>query len=167
MTRSTRYGVAVVVAFGAPFTADAQMRRSTPPGDGGRVTAVSEVTDPAVRKRFPFAGAWEGEITMQRGPGTNDPRTVVMLFTIADTARGTYAGTTINPGHGRAPHDNTNVKNGELHWQQPNSGGGQWIYVARLAAPDSIVGTLALRDWPQLPGGEQPPVGDFVLRRRR
>jgi hypothetical protein len=167
MTRSTLYGVAVFVALGAPLILHAQTRRSAPAGDGARAPAAPEITDPALRRRFPFAGAWEGELTMQRGPGTNDPRTVVMLFTIADTARGTYAGTTINPGHGRAPHDSTKVKSGELHWQQPNSGGGQWIYVARLATPDSIVGTFALRDWPQLPAGEQPPVGDFVLRRRR
>jgi hypothetical protein len=167
MIRSTLYGVTVCVVFGAPLTTHAQMRRSAPPGDGARAPAAAEIVDPALRKRFPFAGAWEGELTMQRGPGRNEPRAIAMVFTIADTSRGTYAGATINPGHGRAPHDSTRVERGELHWQQPNSGGGQWFYVVRLATPDSIVGTLALRDWPQLPAGEQPPVGDLVLRRRR
>jgi hypothetical protein len=89
-----------------------------------------------------------------------------VAFDVADTARQAYAGATLLPNGTRAPHLSDVVTDGALEWRQRNSGGGDWVYSARLVARDSIEGTVVLRDWPQLPAGQQPPSGTFVLVRR-
>ena len=68
------------------------------------------------------------------------------------------------PNGARAPHEETAVANGEMHWKQENSGGGFWLYVSKLVARDSLSGTVALKDWPQLAPGEKPPTGSIAAR---
>ncbi len=89
-----------------------------------------------------------------------------VAFDVADSARNAYAGATLLPDGGRARHLSDVVTDGGLQWRQRNSGGGDWVYSARLVSRDSIEGTVVLRDWPQLPAGERPPSGTFVLVRR-
>ena len=91
---------------------------------------------------------------------------VVMVFDVADSAKSTYAGSTIMPDGGRVPHMETTVSRGEMQWKQQNSGGGFWAYTGRFVTPDSIAGTATLRDWPQLPAGQKPPSGPFGVVRR-
>jgi hypothetical protein len=53
-----------------------------------------------------------------------------------------------------------------MQWKQENSGGGFWVYAGHFVTQDSVAGTVALRDWPQLPAGEKPPTGTFGVARR-
>ncbi len=41
-----------------------------------------------------------------------------------------------------------------------------WMYAGKIISRDSIAGAVALKDWPQLAPGEQPPAGTFALVRR-
>ena len=109
---------------------------------------------------------WEGSATLARGPGAAKSTLLRVAFDVANSARPTYSGATILPNDAHAAHVDLVVRGRELEWRQPNSGGGFWVYSARLVAPDSIAGSFALRDWPQLRAGESPPVGTFVLVRR-
>ena len=105
-------------------------------------------------------------MTLTRGPGANEPRPLRLVFEVSDTVKTTYSGATLFPDNGCAPHLETRVTNGEMRWKQRNSGGGYWVYAARLVTRDSIEGSVVLRDWPQLPAGEKPPLGTFALSRR-
>ena len=78
-------------------------------------------------------------------------------------ASGNYSGVTIWPNDARAPHVNSRVVDGELHWEQRNSGGGMWVYQAKRQSADSLVGTVTLRGMPGQAG--TPPSGSFVLVR--
>jgi hypothetical protein len=99
---------------------------------------------------------------MSDGAGSGDRIAIFMTFDSDSVAR-RYTGYTTLPNNARAPHHKTEVKDGALHWEQPNSGGGTWFYVARLVGQDSIAGTMVLRDWPQ--GGGATPSGTFSLVR--
>ena len=74
-----------------------------------------------------------------------------------------YAGATIHPGGGRAPHQKLVASATGLTWEQPNSGGGTWVFKMRLAGPDSLVGTIVLRDPP--PNLTPAPEGTIALTR--
>jgi len=51
-----------------------------------------------------------------------------------------------------------------LSWESPNSGGGTWVYRVRLVTPDSMSGTIVLRD---APANLTPaPRGTLSLTRR-
>jgi hypothetical protein len=114
----------------------------------------------------PFAGVWDGTFTLN-GPRVGEQKIpVVMVFDVADTAKTRYAGATILPNGARAPHLETAVAHGEISWKQSNSGGGFWVYRGKMVTTDSIAGTVALEDWPQLPAGEKPPTGTIALVRR-
>src|SRR6185295_7688408 len=100
------------------------------------------------------------------GPGGDHGIPITMVLINADSTKDDYSGATILPNGARAPHLETSVANGEMRWKQENSGGGFWMYAGRIVARDSIAGTVALKDWPQLPAGEKPPTGTFALVRR-
>ncbi len=87
---------------------------------------------------------------------------VVFRFSVTD---GNYSGVIIHPGGGTAPDEKLMSSAAGLSWESPNSGGGTWIYKVRLAGPDSLVGTLVLRD---APANFPPPApsGTLVLKRQ-
>ena len=140
-----------------PGAATAQIRRSS----GGGPPPPPPAGTP-MRARVPYAGTWDGTFTMSDGPGARAPVQIVMAFD-ADSA-GNYSGYTVLPNNAHAPHLKTTVKGSEMTWEQTNSGGGRWVYTAKLAARDSIVGTYVLLDWPQ--GNGARPTGKFALVRR-
>lgn len=159
---------ATIVTFG-PASAVAQLRRSggPPPGEAPPTPPTGGVPRGASTPRSPFAGAWEGSAVMKNGPGANQRRPLTVSFDVVDSAKNVYSGATIHPNNARAPHLETVVRGSEMQWKQQNSGGGYWVYAARLVSADSIEGSFALRDWPQLQPGEKAPTGTFVLVRRR
>jgi hypothetical protein len=158
---------AALLILGAGAAA-AQVRRSGGPPPGGvPTTPPGGIPRGGASARYPYAGAWDGSFSLSVGPGAGRRVPIAVAFDVVDSARQAYAGATILPGDARAPHLETRVRDGEMRWTQANSGGGYWHYTARLATPDSIVGTLVLRDWPQLPPGERPPAGTLALVRRR
>jgi hypothetical protein len=82
-------------------------------------------------------------------------------FTVAD---GKYSGLTLHPGGNASPQNNLAATPGGLTWEQANSGGGTWVFRVRLAGPDSMVGTLVLRD---APANFNPvPQGTMVFTRQ-
>ena len=105
--------------------------------------------------RHPYAGLWSGTRTMPMGADA-----VRFQFGAAD---GKYTGVMLHPGGGRAPSNNLTQTADGLTWESPNSGGGTWVYQVRLAAQDSMVGTLVLRDPP--PNLQPAPKGTLVLTR--
>jgi hypothetical protein len=145
-------------------SANAQLRR-TPGPDGGPPAGEAKGI-PRIGAR-PYAGVWDGTFTIKGGPGGENRIPVVMVFAVTDSAAGTYDGFTVLPNGARAPHLATGVAGGAIHWRQTNSGGGFWIYAGKIVSQDSIAGTVALKDWPQLPPGEKPPTGTFELVRRK
>ena len=104
--------------------------------------------------KYPFQGTWVGTETLPE-------HTIPIMFEF-ESAKGRYAGRTVWPNGGVAPHSNTKVTGDALLWQMPNSGGGTWLYQLKRAAADSLVGTVELRDWPQGP----PVSGTLVLVRK-
>ena len=105
--------------------------------------------------RYPYAGSWAGIRIMPDGADQ-----VRFQFSVAD---GKYSGVMLHPGGGRAPDNNLAQTANGLTWESPNSGGGTWVYQVRLAAQDSMVGTLVLRDPP--PNLQPAPTGTLVLTR--
>ena len=147
----------------SPRLLHSQMRRS-PDGNGGPPPAAPKGS--ARSARFPFAGVWDGTMSLVGGAGgeRDVPRT--FIFAIADSAKNQYGGAMVLPNNARAPYAETTLSNGEIKWTMPNSGGGFWVYKAKLAGRDSLVGTVALIDWPQLPAGEKAPSGTLGMTRR-
>lgn len=156
---------AAVVAL-SPHAANAQVRRSAPDGAGAGPPPGESPKGIPRSAQHPYAGVWDGSFTLDRGPGAEHSIPIVMVLIVADSAKGEYSGATILPNGARAPHLETTVATGEMRWKQENSGGGFWMYAGRIVARDSIAGTVALKDWPQLPPGEKPPTGTFALVRR-
>lgn len=139
-------------------TANAQLRRSS-----GGTPPTSPPAGTPTKARVPYAGTWSGSFMIKDGPGRRDPVQIVMSFD-ADSSGGPYSGFTVLPNNARVPHDKLELKDGALHWEQPNSGGGRWVYEARLVTRDSIAGNFILLDWPQ--GEGRKPTGTFALTRR-
>ena len=163
-SRMLRFTLLTTLALALAMTssANAQERRRSPggPPPNGDVGIPRQSGD----TRHPYVGAWEGTMTMKPQPGeAGRPIPISMVFDLADTSTVQYGGATIFPGNARAPHLETKSERGSLTWQQRNSGRGMFTYTARLASPDSIVGTVILRDsdWPT------PPTGSFVLVRKK
>jgi hypothetical protein len=135
-------------------TASAQIARTRAPANGQTTPATGGIPrDP----QFPYAGLWQGTRTMPLGAGD-----VVLRFTVVD---GAYAGAMVHPDGGEAPHRRLVATAAGLTWESPNSGGGTWVYKVRLAGPDSMTGTLTLRDPP--PNLTPAPSGTMVLVRTR
>jgi hypothetical protein len=154
--------IAVFIAV-SPRVLHGQMRRS-PDANGG---PPPEAPKGSPRNaRFPFAGVWDGTMSLANSAGDerNVPRT--FIFAIADSAKNQYGGAMLLPNGARAPYAETTLTNGEIKWKMPNSGGGFWVYTAKLVGRDSVAGTVALVDWPQLPAGEKAPAGTLGLARR-
>jgi hypothetical protein len=86
---------------------------------------------------------------------------ITVRFTIVD---GAYTGATLHPAGGAVPHRQLAATAGGLTWEQPNSGGGMWVYALRIVDPDSMTGTLVLRDPP--PNLTPAPRGTLVLTRQ-
>jgi hypothetical protein len=139
-------------------TASAQIRRSS----GGTPPPPPPPGTP-IKARVPYAGTWSGTFMINDSPGTREPVPIVMIFD-ADSGGGPYKGFTVLPNDARVTHEKLALHDGALGWEQPNSGGGRWVYEARLVSRDSIAGTLILLDWPQ--GGGRKPTGSFALARR-
>jgi hypothetical protein len=145
--------VAALLAITAS-SAGAQLRRRAAGGAGETRAEHGTPRDP----RFPYAGLWSGTRVMPVGSDQ-----IRLRFTVKD---GKYLGVTIHPGGDEAPQINLTATAAGLRWEQPNSGGGTWIFNVRLASPDSLAGTLILRDAPanftEIPSGtmaltRQPP----------
>lgn len=154
----------LVAAIGVS-NARAQMRRRAPAGAAGPPGGEAPKGIPR-SPQHPYAGVWDGTFTLRGGPAGEHDIPIVMVLIVADSVKGEYAGATILPNGARAPHLETKVADGEMRWKQENSGGGFWMYAGRIVSRDSISGTVALEDWPQLPAGEKPPSGTFALVRR-
>lgn len=162
MNANTATRAIVVVSMliiGISDAASAQERRRSTDGP----PPVPPVGGP-INARVPFAGVWEGTRIIKDGaePEMNVPTTMVFE---ADSAAGRYSGHQVFPNGGRGPFDGITLARGTLSWKHSNSGGGFWTYSARLAGTDTLVGTVALKEWPQGDGRE--PSGTFKLVRRR
>ena len=120
----------------AATSAGAQIARTRSPEGGVTPGANGVPRDP----RFPYVGDWRGTRTMPQHTGA-----VGFRFAITD---GKYSGASIYPDGGTVPHRNLVATAAGLSWEQPNSGGGTWVYTVRLAGPDSMVGGMVLRDPP-------------------
>lgn len=181
-TSGIAIGFAVLLVGFASTAGVAQLRRSGPTTGEAGPAAPPSVGIPrgSGSARTPFAGVWDGSLTLGNGPAANRGHPITMVFEAMDKAARSdssptstassarsYSGATILPNDARAPHLETAVSGGEMRWKQQNSGGGFWVYSARLVTRDSIAGTVVLRDWPQLPAGERTPAGTFALARRR
>ena len=166
LVTQTAFAFAIAVLILAPDTARAQARRSASP-DGAAPASAGAPKGRPRSARFPFAGVWDGLFRVPAPDGSaSRPMPVIMIFEVADSARSTYSGSTVLPNGARAPHLETTVAKGEMHWKQQNSGGGFWLYTGRLVTQDSVAGTAVLREWPQLPAGQKPPAGTFAIVRR-
>jgi hypothetical protein len=150
LTRLATLATAVTLAL-LSQTAGAQLARTRDPSAAPGRTGGGIPRD----AQHPYAGMWAGVRTMPVGAGE-----IRFQFTVTD---GKYSGAMLHPGGGRAPDNNLTQTADGLAWESPNSGGGTWVYRVRLAAPDSMVGTLVLRD---PPANLQPaPKGTLVLTR--
>ena len=131
--------------------ADAQLPRSRSPDQAGAPAPNGLPRDP----KFPYAGVWRGVRTMPLG--SDD---IALRFTVVD---GKYTGVMMHPGGHTSPENHIAVSAAGLTFDHPNSGGGTWVYHLRLVAPDSIAGTLELRDPP--PNLTPAPQGTMTLAR--
>ena len=148
----TAWLTVALVLFAASESVAQIARTRTPMG--GDTTPMAGVIprDP----QFPYAGLWRGIRTMPLGTGE-----IAFRFSVTD---GAYTGATIHSDGGMVPHHELTATAAGLTWDQPNSGGGIWVYRVRLVAPDSMVGTLVLRDPP--PNLTPAPSGMLVLVRQ-
>ena len=134
-------------------SANAQIPRTRSPNGAPPPSTEGAIPRDA---RFPYAGLWMGHRTMPLGGDD-----ITFQFSVADEK---YSGAMLFPNGGRAPHVNLKSTAAGLTWESPNSGGGTWVYAVRLAGPDSMVGTLVLRDPP--PNLTPAPTGTLVLKRQ-
>ena len=149
--------VAAAVAVATP--ASAQMRRQAPPGGEAPVPPAGGESRPRIpaSAQFPFVGSWSGQQVVSGR--------AVPLGVDIQAASGKYSGATIWPNDARATHVNSRTVGDTLVWEQPNSGGGTWVYQANRQSADSLVGTVMLRGAPF--AQTDPPSGKFVLVRMR
>lgn len=153
MKRFHIHRLVAATLFVVAHAAAAQLPRTRSPGGPDAPAPTNGIPrDP----HFPYAGLWSGTRTMPMGSDQ-----IRFRFSVAD---GKYSGEMIHPGGGIAPHNHLSASAAGLTWDSPNSGGGTWVYNVRLAGPDSMVGTLVLRDPP--PNLTPAPVGTLVLTRQ-
>lgn len=143
-------GAALVVCVSSNVSA--QLRRSPAPGAGSPSAAPAGVPRD---RAFPYAGVWRGLRTLP--PGTDS---LGMRLTVVD---GKYVGVLLHPGGHTSPENHLTATAAGLTFDHPNSGGGTWTYHVRLAGPDSMVGTIVLRDAP--PNLTPAPEGTMVFLR--
>ena len=151
---SAKHLLAAATVIASAQTSSAQIARTRiPNGEPSPSAATAIPRDP----RFPYAGLWRGTRVMP--VGRDD---LVLQFTHTD---GTYSGAMIFPNGGRAPAKSLSATGSGLTWESPNSGGGTWVYHIRLVSPDTIEGTLFLRDAP--PQFNPVPKGTLSLARQK
>lgn len=142
----------LITALGISASAihgNAQIARTRSAGPDAPPAGVS------TNARFPYAGTWTGTRTMPVGSDA-----ISFSFSVIDD---NYTGVTLHPGGASSPQHSLTATSAGLTWEQPNSGGGTWVFHVRLAGPDSLAGTLVLRD---APANLMPaPVGSMVLTR--
>ena len=144
------YTLAIVMTFAAVGTATAQgTRRAAPGGEASAPAKAGVARDP----RFPYAGFWKG---LRFGDDE-----IGFEFTVVGDR---YSGQTL-VGGGVVAHERLVASAAGLRWEQPNNGGGSWLYTVRLAGPDSLVGTLKLQGGP--PDLRPIPEGTLMLIRQR
>ena len=134
----------------AAQAASAQERRRSPGGEGGPALPFIEGD-----ASFPLSGSWAGKMT----------RTGVGSFPIAlnlEAEGGMYKRLArVNAGQ-PAPNVFWKVTGTTIRWEE-DSGLGVLVYSAQLVSPDSIAGTVTLKDGkPSDPGTTQ---GTFALTR--
>ena len=154
--RSTLAAAALTITISllASTDAEAQQRRRSADGE-----APPPPSGP-VRMRVPYAGTWEGTLSM-RDAGM--PARLGLVVEVADSASGRLQGTSFTDGSARSPHLETIVRDGRMQWKERAGDRGMLLYSATLVAPDSIAGTVAR----QAADGTETPAGTFVLTRRR
>jgi hypothetical protein len=160
-TAVTGLVLAAAMATIVPGAHGQLQRRSATPPQG----APPPPANAAVNRRYPYAGAWRGSRTMSDAPGGVATDAIGMTFDVADSVKGLYEGAMVLPNGARAPFRELTSTQAGLTWEQPNSGGGKWVYSDRLMTRDSIAGTLVLRGAPWKPAWD--PSGTFVLTRRK
>ena len=146
--------ILVAAGFSATLatTARAQLPRQSAAGSNRASPERGSPRDP----RFPYAGIWRGITAMPVGQDE-----IQLRFSIED---GKYAGFLILPNGRAVPGNNLVANSGGITWELPNSGGGTWLYHVRLAGPDSLAGTLVLKNAP--PNFNPVPQGTLVLKRQ-
>ena len=141
MKRASIHGQLIATLLLAAEIAGAQIasaqiaRTRTPYRD-----APSPVSGVPLDTRHPYAGLWRGTRHMPFGSDE-----IALRFTVTGRA---YDGATVHPAGGFEVHRKLTASASGLSWEQPNSGGGTWVYHVRLVSPDSMEGTLVLRDAP-------------------
>jgi hypothetical protein len=126
---------AIAVLILAPDTARAQGRPSASP-DGAAPASFGAPRGLPRRARLPFAGVWDGLFRVPAPDGSaSRPMPVVMVFDVTDSARSSYSRSTVLPNGARAPHLETTVASGEMHWKQQNSGGGSGTFALAHRTP--------------------------------
>ncbi len=153
MNRFVRH-ILIAAAFAATLATPgrAQLPRQSAAGGNGSSPERGRPRD----SRFPYAGVWHGMRTMPVGQDE-----IQLHFSVDD---GKYAGFLILPDGRPVPGNNLVANSGGITWELPNSGGGTWVYHVRLAGPDSLAGTLVLRDAP--PNFNPAPRGTLILKRQ-
>ena len=139
-----------VLLLATAQAAGAQERRRSSGGEGGPALPLIEGD-----ASFPLSGSWAGTMT----------RTGVGSFPIAmnlEAEGGTYKRLArVNAGQ-PAAHVFWKVTGKTIRWEE-ESGLGVLVYTAQLVSPDSIAGTVTLRDGkPNDPATAQ---GTFALSR--
>jgi hypothetical protein len=160
-----RTSVAVLVmalAAVAPTVASAQIAR-TRGTDGPPPNAPKGIPRDA---RRPFAGVWDGSFTLRGSARGERSVPMILIVNADDAAKAGYTAERVLPGGERVPPMDLTVMAGEIRWRHQNSGGGYWVYAGKMVGRDTLTGTVALTDWPQLAAGEKPPTGTFSLVRR-
>jgi hypothetical protein len=139
-----------VLLLAASQTASAQERRRSPGGEGGAGLPYIEGI-----ATFPLSGSWAG--TMER--------TGVGSFPIRwnlEAEDGMYKRLArLNAGQ-PAPQVFWKATSKTIRWEE-ESGAGVLVYSAQLAGPDSIAGTVTLRDGK--PSDPKTAQGTFALTR--
>lgn len=135
----------------AASTLGAQEERRRMPDPSNRATPAGIPRNP----RFPYVGAWVGTRTLPVG---SDQITVRLL--VQDDK---YKSVIVNPGGAEGPGQVATSSSTGVSWEQPNSGGGTWVYKVHLASPDSLVGTVVLTNPPA--NLTPAPQGTMVLKR--
>ena len=143
--------VAALFVASVGSDAEAQIARTRAPEGTDVPAGVSIPRNP----QFPYAGTWSG---VRKMPVGNDD--IRFSFTVVGDK---YQGVTLHPGGASSPQRNLVSSATGLTWEQPNSGGGTWVFKMRLASADSMVGTIVLRDAPA--NFDPVPSGTMTLTR--
>ena len=140
----------LVLLLASVQTSSAQERRRSPGGEGGAALPYIEGT-----ASFPLSGSWAGTMT-RAGVGSFPIRWNL------EAEDGMYKRLArLNAGQ-PAPQVFWKATAKTIRWEE-ESGVGVLVYNAQLVSPDSIAGTVTLRDGK--PGDPAAAQGTFALAR--